>query len=57
MGKFKTQAHPFRGVVMDIAVFKVSHSFDIESTALRAARARAVDESSREVQHASTPNR
>jgi hypothetical protein len=52
-GKFKLQAHPSSGIVMDIAAFKVSHSDvnDIETTALRAARARsssirAMDESS-----------
>ena len=59
-GKFKMQAHIISsGVVMDIAAFKVSHSVDIEATALRAARARsssigALDESSRIVQKAST---
>ena len=37
------QAHIYRGVVMDIAIFKVSHSVisDIDATALRAARARS----------------
>ena len=51
-GKFKMQAHIISsGVVMDIAAFKVSHSVDIDATALRAARARsssigAMDESS-----------
>jgi hypothetical protein len=58
-GKFKMQAHPNSGVVMDIAAFKVSHSVgcDIDATALRAARARsssigAMDNSSRKVQNA-----
>ena len=39
-GKFKMQAHPSSGVVMDIAAFKVSHSVgpDSHATALRAAR-------------------
>jgi len=50
-GKVKMQAHIISGVVMDIAAFKVSHSFDKNATALRAARARsssigAMDESS-----------
>jgi hypothetical protein len=40
-GRFKMQAHPISGVVMDIAAFKVSHSSDIHATALRAARARS----------------
>ena len=42
-GEFKMQAHITSGVVMDIAAFKVSHSVecDIDSTALRAARARS----------------
>ena len=37
------QAHPTSGVVVDIAVFKVSHSVgsDIDATTLRAARARS----------------
>jgi hypothetical protein len=37
------QKHPFSGVVMDIAAFKVSHSVgtDIDATTLRAARARS----------------
>ena len=35
------QAHKISGVVMDIAAFKVSHSVDIDATALRAARARS----------------
>jgi hypothetical protein len=41
--KFKMQKHPFRGVVMNIAAFKVSHSVvnDIDATALRAPRARS----------------
>ena len=52
------QAHKISGVVMDIAAFKVSHSVDIDATALRAARARsssigAMDESSRKAQKAS----
>jgi hypothetical protein len=55
-----------RGVVMDIAAFKVCHSvgIDIDATALRAARARssstsigAMDESSGKVQNASTHNK
>ena len=37
-GKFKLQAHRRSGVVMDVAAFKVSHSEDIDATALRAAR-------------------
>ena len=56
-GKFKMQAHPSSGVVMDIAAFKVSYSIgcDIDTTALRAARARsasigAMDEMSQKVQ-------
>ena len=42
--KFKMQAHPSPGVVMDIAAFKVSHSIeiDINATALPVARARSV---------------
>jgi hypothetical protein len=42
--KFKMQAHPCLGVVMDIAAFKVSHSIetDINATALPVARARSV---------------
>ena len=42
-GKFKMQAHIISGVVVDIAAFKVSHSIgpDIDTTALRAARARS----------------
>ena len=35
------QAHPTSSVVMDIAAFEVSHSSDINATALRAARARS----------------
>ena len=37
-GKFKMHAHPSSGVVMDIGVFKVSHSVgcDIDATALQA---------------------
>jgi hypothetical protein len=64
-GKFKMQAHPISGVVMDVAAFKVSHSMDvvmdvdIDAAALRAARARsksigAMDESSGQGQKAST---
>ena len=55
------QKHPFSGVVMDIAAFKVSHSvgIDIDATALRAARVRsksigAMEEISGKVQNAST---
>ena len=51
--KIKMQAHLTSGVVMDIAAFKVRHSFgmEIDTTALRAARASsssigAMDESS-----------
>jgi len=33
-GKFKMQAHIISGVVMDVAAFKVSHSVDINATAL-----------------------
>ena len=42
-GKFKMQAHIMSSVVMDVAAFKVSHSIgiDIDTTALRAARARS----------------
>jgi hypothetical protein len=43
-GQFKMLKHRSRGVVMDIAAFKVSHSVgtDIDATtALRAARARS----------------
>jgi hypothetical protein len=40
-GRFKMQAHISSGVVVDVAAFKVSHSFDIDATALRAARARS----------------
>eukprot|EP00964_Phaeocystis_antarctica_P047421 scaffold27425_cov69-Phaeocystis_antarctica.AAC.8 len=60
-GKFKMQAHPRSGVVMDIAAFKVSHSskYDSDTTTLRAARARsssigALEELSGKVQNAST---
>ena len=35
------QAHISRSVVMDIAAFKVGNSFDIDATALRAARAKS----------------
>eukprot|EP00964_Phaeocystis_antarctica_P066070 scaffold39905_cov80-Phaeocystis_antarctica.AAC.4 len=35
------QAHNRSGVVMDIAAFKVSHSVDKDTAALRAARARS----------------
>ena len=66
-GKFKMQAHIYRGVVVDIAAFKVSHcvgidATDVHATTLRAGRARsklhrAMDASSGENQHASTPNR
>ena len=37
-GKFKMQAHRNNCVVMDVAAFKVSHSYDTDATALRAAR-------------------
>ena len=40
-GKFKMQAHPLSGVVMDVAAFKVCHSVDIDAAALQAARARS----------------
>jgi len=40
-GKFKMQAHLISGVVMDVAAFKVCHSFDTDATALRAARVRS----------------
>ena len=57
----KMQAHIISRVVMDIAAFKVSHStgFDIDATALRAARARsssigALEEMSRQGKKAST---
>ena len=53
------QAHPFSGVVMDIAVFKVSHcvGFNIDATTLQAEKARsasigAMDEMSQKVQKA-----
>ena len=56
-GKFKRRAHKSSGVVMDIAVFKVSHCVgtDKDTTALQAARARSVsigamEESSGQVQ-------
>jgi len=39
-GKFKMQAYRLSGVVMDIAAFKVSHSVDPDTAALRAARVR-----------------
>ena len=55
------QAHRRSGVVMDIAIFKVSHSVvtDKDATALRAARAGskpigAMEEMSGKVQNAST---
>ena len=56
---FKMQAHITSLVVMDVAAFKVSHSVDIDTAALRAARARsksigAMDEMSQKVQKAST---
>ena len=53
------QAHIISGVVMDIAAFKVCHSADKDTNALRATRARsssipgAMDESSGKVQDAS----
>jgi hypothetical protein len=61
-GRFKMQAHIYRGVVMDVAAFKVSHSVDIDAAALRAARARsksigAMDNSSRKVQNANAHSR
>jgi hypothetical protein len=43
-GKFKMLKHPSRGVVMNIAAFKVSHSVETDidaTTILRAARARS----------------
>ena len=40
-GKFKMHAHRISGVIMDIAAFKVSHSVDKDTAALRAARARS----------------
>ena len=58
-GKFKMQAHIISsGVVMDVAAFKVSHSVDIDATALRAVRVRlssigALDDSSKNVRKAS----
>jgi hypothetical protein len=59
--EFKMQAHR-SGVVMDIAAFKVSHSADMDTTALQAARARsssvgAMDASSGKVQDESTHNK
>ena len=59
LGRFKMQAHRRSGVVMDIAAFKVSHSADMDTTALQAARARsssvgAMDASSGKVQDEST---
>jgi translation elongation factor EF-Ts len=60
-GKFKMQTHLHRGVVMDIAAFKVSHAAgsDIDATTLQAEKARsastgAMDEMSQKVQNAST---
>jgi hypothetical protein len=39
-GKIKMRTHIINhGVVVDVAAFKVSHSLDIDATALRAARA------------------
>jgi len=62
-GKFKMQAHPISGVVMDIAAFKVSHCVgsDIDATTLQAEKARsasmgAMEEMSGKVQNASTHN-
>jgi hypothetical protein len=59
-GKIKMQTHRISVVVMDIAAFKVSYSFDMDATALPAARARsssiligAMDEMSQKVQNAS----
>ena len=37
-GQFKMQAHRFMDIVMDIAAFKVSHSFDQDATALQGSR-------------------
>ena len=37
-GKDRGRAHPISGVVMDIAVFKVSHSINSNATALHAKR-------------------
>ena len=53
------QAHIISGVVMDVAAFKVCHSLDTDTTALRAAGVRsksigAMDEMSHKVQNAST---
>ena len=60
-GEFKMQAHRISSVVVDIAIFKVSHSvgIDIDAAALRAARVRsgsigAMEEMSGKVQNAST---
>jgi hypothetical protein len=55
----KTHIAAVSSVVMDIAAFKVCHSFNIDATALRAARTRsstigAMDEMSQKVQNAST---
>ena len=61
-GKLKMLAHiTTSGVVMDIAAFKVSHSVDIDATALRAARVRsssigAMEDMSQKVRDASTHN-
>eukprot|EP00964_Phaeocystis_antarctica_P079572 scaffold49583_cov71-Phaeocystis_antarctica.AAC.3 len=41
-GEFKMQANIASGVVIDIAAFKVSHSVDIDASALPVARARSV---------------
>ena len=41
-GEFKMQANNTNGVVIDIAAFKVSHSVDIDASALPVARARSV---------------
>ena len=59
-GKIKMRTHIIsHGVVVDVAAFKVSHSLDIDATALRAARARskpigAMDEMSQKVRNANT---
>jgi len=55
----KTHIAAVSSVVMDIAAFKVCHSFNIDATALRAARTRsstigAMGEMSQKVQNAST---
>ena len=60
-GEFKMQANIASGVVIDIAAFKVSHSVDIDATALPVARARSVsigamEEMSRQGQKASVHN-